>query len=110
MITVKHLPNFLLSDAHHASNNDEKLIAFATEHFLKKSYTSVARLLLEGSTTKILNDSYHLTNSIDSNWFENPYLTFLLEDGCRSTSIGDIIDLHGELYVVAFSGFLPLEL
>jgi len=109
MILVKHLDTSFFSDAH-LINNDDDLIAFARKHLENKHYQSVAHLLLGGTTTQILNDSYRLTNHIDESWFENPDVTYLLDKktGCRSTSIGDIICVHHLTYVVARCGFVEL--
>lgn len=60
---------------------------------------------------QILNDAYHTTNSIDSAWYEDTYAnpTYEAAQGCRSTSIGDIIEFAGVKYVVDSYGFTALE-
>lgn len=60
--------------------------------------------------TNDLDYAYMLTNSIDSNWWDNAPVTFKGSpqhgmDGCRSTSVGDVMLLDGTYYVVASCGF-----
>lgn len=56
-----------------------------------------------------LDDAYRLTNSIDEYWGENEGVTDLT-DGCRSTSVGDILETStGYKYVVANFGFESLH-
>jgi hypothetical protein len=61
-----------------------------------------------GSTS--LDHAYRLTNTIDQAWWKNPGVAMRGDrDGCRSTSVGDIIERDGNLYVVANFGFTQIK-
>ena len=65
------------------------------------TFTAVAKL--ENAT---LEDSFMLTNSINSPWYENEGVTKLFKgDGCRSTSVGDVVEEGGVYFVVTNVGF-----
>jgi predicted transcriptional regulator len=62
--------------------------------------------------TDDLNVAYEQTNNIEDLWVKNAMIleTFNLVEvkgvkGARSTSMGDIMEKDGELYVVAMMGF-----
>lgn len=78
----------------------------------KDKYESVAHVMLGGRIVEMLEEAYRLTNTIDEAWYENPDLTVYenAQNGCRSTSVGDIISIDGwGEYVVDGFGFKPLE-
>jgi len=55
-----------------------------------------------------LEDAYRLTNNIDSAWKRGIDVTYLgPPDGCRSTSMGDILEHDGKFFVVDTFGFKP---
>jgi hypothetical protein len=63
-----------------------------------------------------LEDAYHLTNTIDRPWWENPGVTPAFEgSGTRSTSAGDMIavdddpTLAHETYEVSGLGWTAME-
>ena len=60
--------------------------------------------------TTDLNTAYRLTNTIDNYWWENDRVSPCFEgEGCRSTSVGDVMKLGtDEYFVVASCGFEPL--
>lgn len=74
-------------------------------------YDTVARIVLGGNEYDILSDAWELTNTVDEPWYINTDITKCFEgDGCRSTSIGDIITIEGYgSYVVNGCGFKPLD-
>lgn len=60
-----------------------------------------------------LEDAYRLTNSIHDAWYasDNSFIDVdpLAQEGCRSTSVGDIMQNgNGEVWVVANFGFTQL--
>lgn len=77
------------------------------ERMFRGDYCTVA--MLPGELT--LDQVYQRTNTIDGPWWENPGVTKLVPDGCRSTSVGDVIIRHEldtntvTLHVVSTMGF-----
>ena len=65
----------------------------------------------EASLGKILEECYRLTNSVDYAWYEDAdaRATEEASRGCRSTSVGDIVEFAGVKYVVDGYGFICLE-
>jgi hypothetical protein len=79
----------------------EKLVELVKANL--KEYTEVADV-----DTNDLDEAYRLTNSIDTVWYkdnEDVFPTRIAEQGCRSTSIGDIMYAHGKWFVVDSYGF-----
>lgn len=63
-------------------------------------------VLVAEVNTNNLDDAYRLTNNIDSGWHANSEVKYLgPPDGCRSTSMGDVLELDGKFHVVAMIGF-----
>lgn len=53
-----------------------------------------------------LEEAFRLTNTIDRQWWENEGITPKFKgDGCRSTSVGDLMFCAGRTYVVGRFGF-----
>lgn len=79
--------------------------------FSQDDYSEVARMVvsLAEDRADVLEDIYRETNNIDSSWAknENKYIEVLgfASDGCRSTSVGDIIVIEDDVYAVASFGF-----
>ena len=58
----------------------------------------------------ILDYAYEYTNTIDAYWWDNPYVTPKFQgEGCRSTSMGDVIKVDGALYRVEAFGFKQID-
>jgi hypothetical protein len=58
-----------------------------------------------------LDQAYQHTNSIHDYWWRNPSVTMKFSGaGCRSTSVGDILETGGQHYVVAPIGFDHIRL
>jgi hypothetical protein len=69
-------------------------------------FKPVARV--EGAS---LDEAFLLTNSIDGPWPSNPSVTKLFDgEDCRSTSVGDIIEIDGIYRVVTIVGFDIIDL
>jgi hypothetical protein len=65
-------------------------------------------LVAEVETDK-LSEAFRLTNTIDNPWWENPSVEKkFLSSGCRSTSIGDIVEINGDFYKCAPIGWTSL--
>lgn len=56
-----------------------------------------------------LEEAYRLTNHIDHDWWENALVRTLATTPPRSTSVGDVLVRHGQAWIVARVGFIPLE-
>lgn len=74
-------------------------------------YKTVVALEMGGTPTSILNEAYALTNSVEEAWYKNPDILVDEEvaQGCRSTSIGDIIEIEGVVYLTDGFGFVCIE-
>jgi len=104
-ITVYHVPDDLTRDIWMTRGPEH--LAMVREHF--PSYKAVAKVQASD-----LDDAYRLTNTIDGPWWENRGVEFLGSaehgmDGCRSTSIGDVLELDGRKYIVAPMGFTDFD-
>ena len=110
-ITVRHLTREDFRDMG-CIFDDDKRLAYAREVLKNNNYERVADMNLGGSSSTILEDAYRLTNSIDTAWYENVDLLVAegFQDGCRSTSVGDIVQLAGESYMVAGCGFRHIDM
>lgn len=80
-------------------------------HDYRKGTPNAADLSLVAEVnTDNLNTAYRDTNTIDQYWWENQGVTRKFEgEGCRSTSVGDVMEKDGEFFVVAMCGFEKLE-
>ena len=61
-----------------------------------EGYVLVAAVTVYETWTQemMLEAAFQYTNSIDCGWWENEQVDFLLKtDGCRSTSVGDVVVL-----------------
>jgi hypothetical protein len=61
-------------------------------------------------TALTLDQAYEKTNTIDLKWWKNQGVKFLGSpdygtEGCRSTSVGDVMEMDGQFYQVASVGF-----
>lgn len=98
---------------------NDKLVAFVLGQF--PYYRKVAEVECSDLEVGMLEEAYHRTNNIDEDkvWWENVGVKFLGSvdygmDGCRSTSVGDVLlyieDEKVHAYVVASFGFVELPL
>lgn len=61
---------------------------FPDRNLLKTAYKLVAEVECETP-----DDAYRLTQNIDEPWTKNKEITSLVGDKCRSTSVGDVIEM-----------------
>lgn len=95
------------------AGEDEFSIRFGRENLCyelwkKGSYRKVAEVSAEN-----LEDVFERTNSIEHFWGNNSGVTLeeCSKNGCRSTSVGDIIeDEDGNLHLVRSIGFAQIDL
>ena len=103
LVKVYHVPNNLFSEAMHCGFSDYKLRTFFDKNF--KEYISVAEV-----DTGDLDHAYRLTNTINCSWWENHGVVAKFEgEGCRSTSVGDLLMVDESSYLVAADGFLQIK-
>ncbi len=61
--------------------------------------------------THDLEMAWRLTNTIEYPWIDNERVKFLGRhhgDGCRSTSVGDVLERDGKFFIVDSWGFKPV--
>ena len=90
--------------------DDDKRLSFVKEHFNSKNYIKVAEIELVDNVERPLSLGFELTNSIENSWYKNPYIkaTPYAKEGCRSTSVGDVIQMQGKSFMVAGCGFTEI--
>jgi len=88
---------------------DEKLAEIVKANLDKLVVVAeIGRRLVENG--KELESAYRLTNTVEFSWYENLNIgvTEFAVKGCRSTSIGDVVEMDGINYMVNGCGFLEL--
>lgn len=63
----------------------------------------------ENKVAGMLDQAYHLTNTIDRYWWENQDVHPVVTK-TRSTSVGDVLCIRGVYFVVASFGFDKVEI
>jgi len=112
LVTVRHLKDSAFKEVSFISDKIE-LLEFTKRKLLSKSYGAVADIKFNENYTQdqILELSFEMTNSISNSWFDNEHINVysIAKDGCRSSSIGDIIEIDGLSFVVAMCGFIEIK-
>ncbi len=115
LLTVRHLTKEATRDIS-CIFEDDKRLEFAQDQLKHNNYIRVADIEGRHAVESIdvwLEEAYKLTNSIDSAWYEtnSSFVDVSVEalKGCRSTSIGDIVQIQGVSYMVASCGFLQIK-
>lgn len=88
---------------------DEKLATIINDNIDKLVIVAeIPRRLVEHD--RELESAYRLTNTVDFSWYKNLNIgvTEFAAEGCRSTSIGDVIEMDGINYMVDGCGFKKL--
>jgi len=77
----------------------------------KDKLKTVASYQAGGRLSECLEEAFRLTNSVDRAWYENPEISVseYAKGGCRSTSVGDVIEIAGVQYMVDGYGFICLD-
>ena len=71
----------------------------------QEDYRLVARV-----DSDSIGDAWNLTQNGAGNWVKAGEVEPLVEDECcRSSSIGDVFSVNGQLQVVLFEGYAPIE-
>jgi hypothetical protein len=109
-ITVRHLEGEARRDLV-CSFDDEKRLKIARDAFKDNQYVRVADMVNEGLLGSLLEWAFVSTNSIDYPWYKN--ISIGVEEnakkGCRSTSVGDIVQINGDSYLVCSVGWIHLD-
>jgi hypothetical protein len=109
-ITVRHLEGEARRDMV-CTYDDEQMLKIARDAFKDNQYVRVADMEKEGQLLELLESAFTTTNSIDSLWYKN--LNIDVEEnakkGCRSTSVGDIVQINGDSYLVCGAGWIHLD-
>lgn len=53
--------------------------------------------------------AFNLTQNIDSNWVENERVKAFVGDKCRSTSVGDLVEINKKYFICNLIGWEILE-
>jgi hypothetical protein len=83
----------------------------AKEEYFNREYSLVAEVMVGGTLSRVLETAYRLTNSSDKAWYkggEDIWVDEKAKKGCRSTSVGDLIVIHSDIYIVMPVGFTYL--
>ena len=112
LLTIRHLPQDLFREMS-CTFDEQKRSEIATDALKHNQYIRVAELELNETYDKDIHGSpllvaFEATNSIDSPWYFQDIATEQASKGCRSTSVGDIVQLQGKSYMVANCGFLEI--
>ena len=99
MVTIYHNTNFI--DFRYMFGTPEEMKA-GIAALKPEELVKVAEV-----ETDDLDVAYRQTNHIDTAWYENADVVAYNRDA-RSTSVGDVLELNGERYVVAVAGFLKI--
>lgn len=100
MIQVFHNANFL---------SEETYISFFKDEFVSVSEEQLS--LVAEVDTEDLQTAFRLTNTVETEWWTQAGVTYLFTgDACRSTSVGDVLELNGTYYAVAPLGFKEVQL
>ena len=109
-LTIRHLPKSENRNMNGTYDINEQ-IKIARKVISENGYIRVADFTLDTNIVEIaLEKAFEVTNSIDEPWYFNDGIDVaeIAENGCRSTSVGDIIQCKGISYLVLASGFKEL--
>lgn len=111
LVTVRHLSKDTFLKVNNIYDTKE-LVEVVEDQLRHNNLIRVADIETnEEDLEKVLNEAYGLTNSIDEAWYENKNISIpdITRDSCRSTSIGDVIQIFGDSYMVDRVGFKILK-
>lgn len=88
-------------------NIDPNLIFEEDLKIVKEDYEKVAEI---EDGNELLDGIYHKTQNQQTNWTRQEDIRLNIKKRkCRSSCIGDIFSVKGQLYLVVPFGYLPLE-
>jgi hypothetical protein len=109
IVTVRHLPENKLRDMNSLSGNDE-IVSMVNEEMRNNNYIRVAELEVTSTIDDCLNLAFKETQNLHQPWVQNADVQVedFCKEGCRSTSVGDVIQIRGVSYAVMPVGFKEL--
>ena len=112
LVTIRHLPREAYRDMSCIYDENERL-QFAKEQLKNNNYVRVAEFepLNDSSIDELLSIAYEITNSLQESWYLSgeTVVSEIAKGGCRSTSVGDIIQIRGASFMVDSFGFTELR-
>jgi len=108
-LTIRHLPKEELRNMRGAI--DSECLEIAREVYKNNGYIRVADIETnERDLDKALELAFAYTNSVETPWYESKNIDVTQEskNGCRSTSVGDIVQVNNRTFVVSSYGFEEL--
>ncbi|WP_193200696.1 hypothetical protein [Nostoc sp. MG11] len=76
---------------------------------LFKELALVAKLHLKDVEEEhILDAAYYSTQTREKDWYKHPKVELLAAGDQRSTSVGDVFELHGHYWMIAPLGFVEI--
>jgi hypothetical protein len=112
MIFVYHLNYDKFSDDRDDRDQYYKIVSKAAPESCIKAWKEQKYVSVASITTDSLDKAYERTNNIDQSWVKNNGVTVdqVYDNGCRSTSMGDILEYKNKFYLVSSIGFTEIEL
>ena len=103
LVTVRHIQS---TREMNSVTSDEGRYEIAQEALRNNQYIRVAEFEADADED-VLNIAYEITNSITEPWYLSRVINVSehAKNGCRSTSMGDIIQVNGTSYIVESIGF-----
>ena len=108
-VTIRHLPQEELRNVRGAIGTE--VLEIASKVFRNNSYIRVADVVIKThKMQRALSLAFEMTNSCETPWYkaEDLDITEEAQKGCRSTSVGDLIQVDGRKFVVSSFGFEEL--
>ena len=108
---VKHFNDFNNSIDFSLLRTSKEKIEFTSNLIKQDSFDTVAIITSSGTISDILAEAWRLTNTIDEPWFKNQNISVAekYQNSCRSSSIGDIIVIGNDTYIIDTIGFISIN-
>jgi hypothetical protein len=109
LVTVRQLPKEQFRDMMCIYNEKERF-AFAMDQLKHNNYIRVADIDIQKGENPY-ETAFTLTQNLNNAWYLNPRIEVAndFKGGCRSTSVGDIIQIRGASFMVDSFGFTELR-
>jgi len=108
-LTVRHLPKEELRNIRGAIGSE--CLEIARKVHKNNEYIRVADIEInEWNLNKALESAFVYTNSGETPWYEDKNINVAQDakNGCRSTSVGDIVQVNNKTFVISSYGFEEL--
>ncbi|RDV11899.1 hypothetical protein DXT99_23635 [Pontibacter diazotrophicus] len=92
-------------EVYHRVNYEPNIVLEADVQINQEDYEAVAEI-----DSDAVGDAWNLTQNGYSSWVKGRHVKALLPgDSRRSSSIGDVFSVNGQLQVILFEGYAPIE-